>query len=309
MNSLHAYNMIVQDLTDSIDNAHEDVESKTASKQGKAAEAAEDKKQLAATLECKATDEKTLSDMKTECLQKGLSFEEKQQLRVEEIEAIEKAIEILSSEAVSGNAEKHLDLVQASGKVSVLVQMRGGGAAAAKSEGVNRKVREFLKSEAKRLGSQKLGLLAEKLAADPFAKVKKMIDAMITRLLEEANSDATHEGFCDKEMGQSKVTRDKLTEEIDQLDAAIENGKATIATLSEEVAALDAAMAKATAQRTAEKEKNAATVADAVSAQSAVQAAMAVIQAFYAKAGGATALLQTRSSRGPLLDAAARPKT
>merc|ERR1719443_1390361 len=140
MNSLHAYNLIVQDLTDSIENAHEDVESKTASKQGKAAEAAEDKKQLAATLECKATDEKTLSDMKTECLQKGLSYEEKQQLRVEEIEAIEKAIEILSSEAVSGNAEKHLDLAQSGGKpkASALVQMRGGGAASGRSEGVNR---------------------------------------------------------------------------------------------------------------------------------------------------------------------------
>merc|ERR1719379_3099842 len=53
---------------------------------------------------------------------------------------------------------------------------------------------------------------------------------------------------------------------------------------------------------------NAATIADAKSAQSATQAAMAVLQAFYAKAGGATALLQKSSSRGPLLDEAARPK-
>ena len=40
--------------------------------------------------------------------QKAADFESRQQLRAEEIEAIEKAIEIISSAAVQGNAEKHL---------------------------------------------------------------------------------------------------------------------------------------------------------------------------------------------------------
>jgi len=40
--------------------------------------------------------------------------------------------------------------------------------------------------------------------------------------------DAKHEGFCDKEMGKSKITRIKLTEDRDGLDAAIEEGKAMI---------------------------------------------------------------------------------
>lgn len=41
-----------------------------------------------------------------------MSFQEKQQLRTEEIEAIAKAVEILSSPDVMGNAEKHLALSQ-----------------------------------------------------------------------------------------------------------------------------------------------------------------------------------------------------
>merc|ERR1719236_38593 len=90
-----------------------------------------------------------------------------------------------------------------------------------------------------------------------------MIDDMITRLLEEANADAEHEGFCDTEVGKSKVTRAKLSEDIDALTAAVEEGKATImmlteeiATLTKEVAELEVSMVEATKLRSAEKVKN-----------------------------------------------------
>lgn len=122
---------------------------------------------------------------------------------------------------------------------------------------------------------------------------------MITRLLNEANQDANHEGFCDKEMGQSKITRNKLTETIDGLDAAVEEGKATIMslakdieTLNVEVAELNKAVSEATALRNDEKAKNAQTVKDAKAGQQAVAAATAVLKDFYEKAARATALLQ-----------------
>ena len=47
-----------------------------------------------------------------------------------------------------------------------------------------RRVRDFLLSQGQRIHSQRSGLLAEKLAADPFAKVEQLIDSTITRLLE-----------------------------------------------------------------------------------------------------------------------------
>merc|ERR1740130_1727644 len=128
---------------------------------------------------------------------------------------------------------------------------------------------EFLAAEGNRLHSSGLTLLAEKFAADPFLKVKKMIDGMITRLLEEAHADADHEGFCDTEIGKSKVTRAKLTEDIDSLNAAIDEGKSTImslteeaATLSKENAELDASRAAATSMRTKEKKQNNVVIAD-----------------------------------------------
>merc|ERR1719487_2911255 len=131
-----------------------------------------------------------------------------------------------------------------------------------------------------------------------------MIDDMITRLLNEANEDAQHEGFCDKEIGKSKVTRNKLSEDIDALEAAVEDGKATImmlaeeiATLSKEVADLEASVKEATKIRADEKARNKVTVDDANAAQGAVSAATAVLKDFYEKASIATGLLQTDVSR------------
>merc|ERR1740130_752233 len=295
MNSAHAYDMVVQDLVDSIENSNASIGEKTVTRARKQEKAAQDKKDLAATITMKAEDEKTLSDMQVECEEKKLSFGEKQQLRTEEIEAVGQAIKILQSGDVSGNAEKHLALAQTS-ETTALTQLRGQESAS----GVRGHVRDFLASEGRRLHSNQLALLSQKIAADPFGKVKKMIDSMITRLLNEANEDASHEGFCDKEIGKSKVTRNKLSEDIDGLQAAVEDGKATImmlteevATLTQELAEMSASVAEATKIRSDEKAQNKVTVDDSEAAQSAVAAATAVLKTFYEKASLATGLLQT----------------
>jgi len=203
---------------------------------------------------------------------------------------------------VSGNAAEHLGFVQTGSSFAQLRSTQG-------LESVNRQVRDFIASEAQRLHSKQMTLLAEKLtfhSSGGFGKIKQLIDDMITKLLEEANEDAKKEGWCDTEMGKSKVTRNKLSEEIDGLDAAIEDGKATIMKLTQEVADLakdiedlDAEMTESTELRTAEKAKNKHTVMDAKAAQTAVSQATAVLKDFYAKAAKATALLQ-QQKKGPV---------
>jgi len=301
MNSAHASNMIVNDLTDSIENTEKEIERKTIKKQQKSEKKAQEEKQRKGTMAVKAADEKTLAETQTECREKSFSFQEKQQLRAEEIEALTKATEILSSPDVLGNAEKHLSLAQTS-TARALLQTASGSEG--QNQGVHRQVRDFLAAEGSRLHSQSLTLLAQRITADPFAKVKKMIDSMITRLIEEANEDAKHEGFCDTEMGKSKVTRNKLSSDIDALSASIEDGKATVLSLTEEnaqlskdLSELENAMAEATALRLKEKATNAATVKDAQAAQTAVAAATAVLKDYYAKAATATAFVQVEPRR------------
>jgi len=305
-NSKHAFDMVHEDLVHSTESARRDVAEKTSEASLLREKAASDKKQLASTTEIKAEDEGTLADVTTECNEKTLSFDEKQKLRAEELAALDKAMEILRSPEALASAEKHLSLMETRSATS-LVQLesesnlRNGQSQGTQSSNIRRQVRDLLEAAGSRLRSNRLTALAQEVTSDPFAKVKKMIDAMITRLLEEANEDAQHEGYCDTEMGKSKITRNKLSEDIDSLQAQVESGKATIITLTEEtkqlskqVAELEAAMAESTRLRTEEKAKNAATVEDAIAGQRAIAAATAVLRDFYAKAAKATALMQTQ---------------
>merc|ERR1719269_110576 len=50
MNSKHAYDMVVQDLIDSIENSNQSIEEKTVTKARKEEKAATDKKELASTI-------------------------------------------------------------------------------------------------------------------------------------------------------------------------------------------------------------------------------------------------------------------
>merc|ERR1719231_858097 len=119
------------------------------------------------------------------------------------------------------------------------------------------------------------------------------------RLMEEANEEAEHKGWCDTELSTNEQTRKEKTEAVETLHAEIDQLEASIAKLTEDigdltkaVAELDAAMAKATKLRQAEKTKNTETISDAQGAETAVAQALTVLKEFYAKAGEATAFVQ-----------------
>merc|ERR1719453_1044103 len=115
--------MLMSDLDSQIANSKAGLEKDRADKAKalKAKAAAEG--DLVDTTAIRDEDQKFLDDTSAECAQKASDFEARQQLRQEEIEAIEKAIEIISSNAVSGAADKHLpSLIQQ--KSASLAQFR-----------------------------------------------------------------------------------------------------------------------------------------------------------------------------------------
>merc|ERR1719316_2269439 len=108
MNSKHAYDMLMQDLKAQVAQATTDRGEKAEAKAKTLQAKADNTADLQDTTTSKAADEKYLADLTSTCSTKASDFESRQQLRAEEIEAVEKAIEILSSSAVKGNAEKYL---------------------------------------------------------------------------------------------------------------------------------------------------------------------------------------------------------
>jgi len=148
-----------------------------------------------------------------------------------------------------------------------------------------------LKSRASKFHSQVLRAVAHRAAADPMAKVKKMIKDLVTKLLEEANEEADHKGYCDTELTTNAQTRSEksdavqtLTAEQEGLDASISKLGESITALTHQVSELEAAASKATSLRTAEKKANTDTVEDAKQAQAAVAQALTVLREFYGKA-------------------------
>jgi len=290
-----AFEQIMQQLADNIENAEFEIAKKTKHRAQTAEEKAQLEGDLAQTIKDRDEDQKYLDDTVALCTQKTADFESRQKLRSEELDAISKAIEIIGSQAVAGSGDKHLPaLLQIRKKSGALAQLRSS-----QMNPVQQQVVSFLNEQARKSGSRLLSEMALSAQANPFGKVKKMIKDLIVKLMEEATSETEHKGWCDTELTTNKQTRDKKTSEINELESLIEDLTATIAQLTQDIAdltaavkELDAAMAKQTEERSDSKAANTQTIKEAKAAQVAVEEAMAVLKDFYAKSAEATAFAQ-----------------
>jgi len=161
------------------------------------------------------------------------------------------------------------------------------------------RVAAYLHDQANKLDSRILSALAVRADEDPFKKVKKMIKDLITKLLEEANEEAEHKGWCDTELSTNEQTRNEKTTAVEALHSEIDTLQASIAKLTNDiteltvaVADLDKAVADSTSMRETEKAKNTETITDAQEAQTAVSQAVTVLKEFYAKAAESTSFVQ-----------------
>merc|ERR1719277_1439967 len=100
--------MMMQDLTAQNEQSEADRSETTSFRATAAQNKADTESDLKETTTSMEEDKHYLQEMTATCNQKASDFESRQELRAGEIEAIEKAIEILSSADVAGNAEKHL---------------------------------------------------------------------------------------------------------------------------------------------------------------------------------------------------------
>merc|ERR1711920_270964 len=238
-----------------------------------------------------SADEQFLMMLKEECQMTDKEWEERQKTRQLEMEAVSKAIAILSGD------DAH-DLFTRTFNPALLQQQSSVQSA--------RRVQasKLLKSVADKLNNPRLATLAYKVRLDAFTRVKKAIDDMIAQLLKEKADEIKHKDFCVDEFNTNQLQTEKKEREKQDLIAKIEDLEATIKALAEEIETLKAEIAEMQVQlnragenREKENKEFQMTVADQRETQKLLQAALNVLAEFYGKK--AAALLQKQEPVGP----------
>merc|ERR1719321_2656813 len=237
-NSLHNYELLKQELTDSIAFGNKEMDK---AKKGSAA-AAETKAtaegDMAVTNKGLAEDSAQLADAHHQCMTQAQDFEVETKSRAEELKALGKAKKIIS-EMAGGAASQSYSFIQ-------VKKESGKSELSTRADLANFEAVRYVRSLAEKFGSAALSQLAGRMQTaarfssvegdDPFAKVKGLINEMIERLVKEGEEEAAHKGYCDKEMSETKAKKEELTDEIDKISTKIDKMSTESATLKEEVA-------------------------------------------------------------------------
>merc|ERR1719401_3042114 len=151
---------------------------------------------LAETSKALAEDIRTLADLHSSCLTYAQNYEAETKSRGEELKACAEAKKVIQSETVGAEGATY-------GLNQVSFTQLSSQADLANFEAVR-----FVRKLAQTQHSSALAQLASRMAAamhsgssaDPFGKVKGLIADMIEKLEAEAEADATHKAYCDKEI-------------------------------------------------------------------------------------------------------------
>merc|ERR1719460_860555 len=272
--AMNSFELMQQSLQTEIENGNKVLSAKKAEVSKSQEAVATSQSELDNTQRVVDDAQKYLDEVVMTCKQKTLEFKGRTKLRGDEITAITEAMEILQSD--QGVAVQKLEAFTQeapAGPVAAFVQLKATVS------------QRFLSGQE---------ILAEARAAaaagqpDPFKNVRKMINDMIARLLQEAAEEAEHKGWCDTEMGKSELQKKQKEKEVKSLTSKIEEMSAKVAQLDDEIRQLikeiadaEAADLEATKVRSAEKKQAFASIKEYEDAQSLLQNAMTVLQEFY----------------------------
>merc|ERR1719197_1032561 len=270
---------------DEIEAAGRAKDTKTEVKGAKGSDLSTAESTLSEATSARDADATVLAETKQLCHERKEEYERRTKTRADEIEAMGKAIEILSKvTGVRTPESKGISLLQVAKKVSD-----------PKAAIVN-----LLRKAGNTKQTQALAKLADKIAAlnaqtpgsGTFDQIKNMIQKMIFHLMAEQKDEDDHKNWCDKELettsmmiADKETKRDTLQASIDVLTQEIADLEVKITENREAVALMQKEIETETAERQAEKAENMATIKDAQDAQTAVSQAIAVLSDFYKGTG------------------------
>merc|ERR1711975_3938 len=236
-----------------------------------------------------SADEQFLMMLKEKCSMTDAEWEERQKTRQLEMEAVSKALAVLSTDDAHDLFTKTFNPSFAQKEASMQSERRSQAS-------------KLLSSVAKKLQSPRLATLAVRVRLDAFTRVKKAIDDMVSQLLKEKEDEIKHKDFCVEEFNTNELQTEKKEREKADLEAKIEDLEHTIKALTEaidqlksEIAEMQVQLKRAGEDREKENKEFQMTVADQRATQKLLTAALNVLKGFYKKkaaAGGVMGMIQ-----------------
>jgi len=302
----HNYEILKQSLEDQVAADTKELEEEKTAKAAVEAVKKTAEGDLMSTVKDLANAKETLESTNMKCTTINADHESSVQGRVEELAAIAKAKEILSTTTAGAAKQTYslLQLMQVS-KLGFQLQTRAGLA--------NAEVLTLVKRLARELNSRALAQLASRIATvlrygsaggeDPLVKVKSLLTKLIDRLESEAGADATEKAYCDEELANAKAKKAELDYDIEKLTAKIDQSAASSAKLMVDVKELQAGLAALATQQAEMDSLRSETRADYIKAKadlelglSGVRRAIVVLREYYGSEPQGAAMLQ-RSSK------------
>jgi len=285
----HAFSMVESGLQDEVAHGNEKLSTATSGKASNVEAQENANGKLVETKKSKAADEAYAGQLKVECEATAAAWAQRQASAKDEMGAIDKASEIL----VSG-VKAFVQVATKTRRWSPDDEDEDD-----KTTSMRQKVVDVLKGLSREHHSFAFAQLASMASSDPFVKIRGLIEDMIGKLVKEAQEDATHEAFCDEEMGKSKKSQEEKTMKVEKYNTRIDQATTTIAELEEaiktleaEVAEIDAAQSEATKIRNTEHADYLKASKDFKDSAEAVARAIEVLKNYYEGAS----LLQVSSS-------------
>merc|ERR1719217_381548 len=193
-----------------------------------------------------------LANLASQCATKKKEWDERCQVRAQEVAAISEAIKILNDDDALDLFKKTLSLEQTTRKFGFL-QKRSSASVVARARDMVKAMNKLGAPHKAQLELLEFSLKAKKV---DFSKVLAMIDGMVAVLTEEQKDDDTQKAFCDQDIAKSAAEKKDTEEAIAASQAFIDETTAESAATAEEIAelqkeikALDKAVAEATEQR------------------------------------------------------------
>mmetsp|Transcript_27032 Transcript_27032/g.49134 ORF Transcript_27032/g.49134 Transcript_27032/m.49134 type:complete len:683 (-) Transcript_27032:137-2185(-) len=245
------------------------------------------KEDLADTKKTLSADEAYLATLKDTCSLTDKEYEERLKTRQLEMEAVSKALAVLSGDDAHDLFTKTFDFMQEKSTTSSVRRLQAS---------------RVLSDAAKEFHNPRLTTLAVKVRLDAFTKVKKAIDDMIAELLKQKEAEIKKKDFCvdeldtnERDTQTNEQIKSDLTTKIADLELKIETLTKSIEKLKADIGDAQVMLKRAGEDREKESANFQMTVSDQKETMALLEKALGILQEFYGKA----AFLQKAEPAGP----------